>query len=47
MNQTMDITGIGGQYRSTFLVPVPSVLLWYRYQYRQKIAKYRGTVPVL
>ena len=38
---------IGGQYRGTFLVPVPvpSVLLWYRY--RQKIAKYRGTVPVL
>ena len=29
----------------TFLVPVPLVLLWYRY--RQKIAKYRGIVPVL
>ena len=36
---------IGGQYRGTFVVPVPSVLLWYRY--RQKIAKYRGTVLVL
>ena len=23
---------IGGQYRGTFLVPVPSVLLWYRYR---------------
>ena len=51
------LINIGGQYRGTkvpryryrgtFLVPVPvpSVLLWYRY--RQKIAKYRGTVPVL
>ena len=23
---------IGGQYRGIFLVPVPSVLLWYRYR---------------
>ena len=23
---------IGGQYCGTFLVPVPSVLLWYRYR---------------
>ena len=23
---------IGGQYRGTFMVPVPSVLLWYRYR---------------
>ena len=23
---------IGGQYRGTFLVPVPSVLLWHRYR---------------
>ena len=23
---------IGGQYRGTFLVPVPSVLLWYWYR---------------
>ena len=23
---------ISGQYRGTFLVPVPSVLLWYRYR---------------
>ena len=34
---------IGGQYRGTFLVPVPSVLLWYRYRYRGTLLFFGGT----
>ena len=31
------------RYRSTFLVPVPSVLLWYRYRYRGTLLFFGGT----